>query len=209
MEVKLLALVVSAILLATFGLSGAKVDKCTTIQSGELYGSDGSLLSVGYNEWGYNYNALMYNGMYCDYHPTYRPGGPGYEWCQENYGDVGLIMKWNDAWLSNSDCDGDGLLDRHYGYGDYIGSSAWLTNHMWGSYEMDEETCYWDYFTKIVAAPADATLVSGVWYAADGTEIGPVIWGSFATIQSISNDPCAGIEGVEYKSPSPTGFGFY
>jgi len=36
---------------------------------------------------------------------------------------------------------------------------------------------------KIVAAPADATLVGGLWYAADGTEIGPAIWGEFATIQ--------------------------
>ena len=39
-------------------------------------------------------------------------------------------------------------------------------------------------FTKIVAAPAGATAADGVWYAADGTEIGPVIWGAFATIVS-------------------------
>ncbi|GAF87212.1 unnamed protein product, partial [marine sediment metagenome] len=37
----------------------------------------------------------------------------------------------------------------------------------------------------------------------------PVIWGAFATIQSIYNDPCDGVTGVEYLSPSPTGFGYY
>lgn len=29
--------------------------------------------------------------------------------------------------------------------------------------------------TKIVAAPADATEMNGVWFAADGSEVGPVI----------------------------------
>jgi hypothetical protein len=216
------------------------------------------------------------------------------------------MMKWNDAWLANVDCDGDGLLDRHYGFGSYIGSGAWLTNHMWGSYlHLADEwslvfvrddgaefphtwsntslsdgqftgdgvsglhsytfvgtldgnnlsfvatyghtlpgytytaegsvladgslsgtwqgsngrygtwysttgalsNCEWDYFTKIVAAPADATTSGGVWYAADGTEIGPVIWSQFATIQTVENDPCAGIEGIQYISPDHPGFG--
>ena len=92
-------------------------------------------------------------------------------------------MKWNDAWLSNKDCDGDGKLDRHYDYPSYIGSGAWETNHQWGSYEEDGETYNWNYFTKIVAAPADAYVDGGIWYTADGTEIGPVLWGEFATIQ--------------------------
>ena len=34
-----------------------------------------------------------------------------------------------------------------------------------------KETCDWNYFTKIVAAPADAELVDGIWYTADGTKI--------------------------------------
>jgi hypothetical protein len=287
---------------------------CTTIQSGELNGSDGSLLTTGYNEWGYNYQAHMFNGMWCDYHPYYRLDGAGHDWCIANYGDVELMMKWNDAWLANNDCDGDKLLDRHYGFPTYIGSGAWLTNHERGSYlgnwdligdwehigyfglseykhewtvtsqtdgifegtgqypaggpytiswtmtgvvdgdnvemhitydngywadltgtiasggTMDgewtdsnsksgewettsgaatRETCEYDYFVKIVAAPADAYAEDGIWYTADGVEIGPVIWGSFAIIQEVENDACAGIEGIQYNSPSPTGFGFY
>ncbi len=84
-----------------------------------------------------------------------------------------------------------------------------MTNHQFGSYEQDGELCEWDYFTKIVAAPADAVANGGVWYAANGKEIGPVIWGSFATIQQVENDPCAGVEGIQYLSDSPAGFGFY
>jgi hypothetical protein len=78
---------------------------------------------------------------------------------------------------------------------------------MWGTYDDNGNTCEWDYFTKIIAAPADANKVGGIWYAADGTEIGPAIWGAFATIQEVENDPCAGIEGVQYLSPDHPGLG--
>lgn len=177
-------------------------DGCTTIQSGELVASDGSVITTGFDIWGYNYQGHMFAGFYCD---SYRDA----EWCQL-YEDVRLLMKWNAAWLDNKDCDNDGLLDRHFGFASYIGSGAWLTNHQSGTYFNDEgKLCHWDYFVKIVAAPFDAELVDGVWYAADGTEIGPVIWGAFAIIQEISNDPGLGEHGVLYKSPAGPGFGMY
>jgi hypothetical protein len=172
-------------------------DRCTTIQSGMITDSASNPLTVGYDQFGYNYQAHMFSGRYCDYDRVI--GGP--------YCDVNLIMKWNDAWISNTDCNGDGKLDRYYGHDSYIGSGAWLTNHMWGTYEQDGTICEWDYFTKIIAAPADAYEVGGIWYAADGTEIGPVIWGAFATIQQVENDPCVGIEGMQYLSPDHLGFG--
>jgi len=156
---------------------------------------------VGFDEWGYNYQAHLFNGFYCD---SYRDAG----WCQA-YKDVRLMMKWNDAWLSNKDCDGDGLLDRHYGFDSYIGSGAWLTNHQSGTYELEGEVIKWNYFVKIVAAPADASMVDGVWYAADGTEIGAEIWGAFAIIQQIENDPGIGAHGAQYISPAGPGFGKY
>lgn len=181
---------------------------CSQIQDGTLYTSDGELLTTGFSVWGYNYQAHLFNGTYCDYHPQYRPGGPYHEWCQSAYGEVELLMKWNDAWLSNVDCDLDGQLDRHHGLPSYRGSGAWTTNHMWGSYEgIDGSTCTWDDFIKIVAAPADATLQAGIWYNADGVEIGPDIWGEFAIVQEILNDPCAGLEGALYVSPDHPGLG--
>jgi len=179
----------------------ATLDKgCTTIQEGTLQTSDGITIVPGYDEWGYNYQAHLFNGYYCD---AYRNAA----WCQD-YADDRLSMKWNDAWLSNEDCDGDGLLDRHYGFDSYIGSGAWLTNHQSGTYEDgDGNTCHWTYFVKIVAAPEDAYANGGIWYSADGTEIGLVIWGEFAVVQEIINDPCEGAHGLIYKSPDHPGFG--
>lgn len=173
---------------------------CVTIQNGTLLTSDGEVIKPGYDKWGYNYQAHLFNGYYCD---AYRDAA----WCQD-YKDVKLQMKWNDQWLSNKDCDGDGLLDRHYGYNSYIGSGAWTTNHMSGTYINSEgKKCSWNYFVKIVAAPADAYLQNGYWFTSDNKEIGPAIWGEFAIIQEISNDPCAGEHGVLYLSPIGPGLG--
>jgi len=186
---------------------------CVTIQSGELLTSDGDVIETGFDKWGYNYQGRMFKGGYCD---SYRDAA----WCQE-WKDVKLSMKWNDAWLSNKDCGTqpgnggpytdpltpDGKLDRHYGYDSYRGSGAWVTNHQSGEYEEGGEICKWNYFVKIVAAPLDATLVNGIWFNADGVEIGPSIWGQFATIQEVENDPCAGIHGLQYSSPDHNGLG--
>jgi hypothetical protein len=173
---------------------------CTTILDGTLVATDGSPLETGFDQWGYNYQAHMFNGKYCD---AYRNAS----WCQP-YVDDDLMMKWNDAWLSNSDCNGDLLLDRHYGFTSYIGSGAWLTNHQKGVYaDGNGKRQRWEYFVKIVAAPADATNVNGTWIAADGTEIGPVIWGEFAVIQELYNDTGTGDHGVFYVSPYSAGFG--
>ena len=174
--------------------------QCTTIQDGTLLTSDGQIIMTGFDDWGYNYQAHLFNGMYCD---AYRDA----EWCQP-YKDDDLAMKWNDAWLSNQDCDDDGLLDRHLGYPSYIGSGAWVTNHQKGVYEdEDGKICKWTYFVKIVAAPADATLKGGIWYSASEVEIGPVIWGEFAIIEEVSNDKCAGLHGVQFHSPDHAGLG--
>jgi hypothetical protein len=175
--------------------------ECTTIQDGTLFNSAGDIITTGYDDWGYNYQANMFNGGYCD---SYRDAA----WCQP-YVDVELLMKWNDAWLSKKDCDGDMLLDRHFGYETYIGSGAWLTNHQSGKVEVNGKLRKWTYFVKIVAAPGNATSDGSFWYTADGVEIGPVIWGSFAIIQQVSNDPSLGEHGIQYNSPAGPGFGIY
>lgn len=183
---------------ATMGI-GAAWATCTTIQDGTLETSAGDVINPGYDDWGYNYEARMFNGGYCD---AYRDAA----WCQA-YADDDLMMKWNDAWLSNKDCDGDGFLDRHFGDASYIGSGAWLTNHQSGKVEVNGRMRKWTYFVKIIAVPADAENLEGIWYAVDGTEIGPAIWGAFAVVQEVSNDPSSGAHGVLYKSPAGPGLG--
>ena len=189
-----------------------------TIQGGTVVYSVGHYLEsepleVGFDAWGYNYQAHMFRGSYVNVYLG-GAGFPPYEgdddaYLAENpgaashwawpYRDIQLVMKWNDAWISNIDHDSDGALDRHWGFTSYVGSSAWLTNHQSG---WDDKDGHWTYFTKIVAVPADAKKVEGVWYSADDTEIGPVIWGSFATIQDVES----GL-GATYVSPSGPGFG--
>lgn len=188
--------------LVLVSLGGTSFAQCTTIQSGALVGPDGQTIETGFNEWGYNYQAHIFNGKYCD---AYQNA----EWCQP-WASEDLEMKWNDAWLSNTDCNGDGLLDRYYGFASYIGSGAWLTNHQKGVYiDGKGKKQRWTHFAKIVAAPADAALVNGVWHAADGTEIGPMIWGAFAIIQEVYNDTGTGEHGILYVSPYSAGFGRY
>jgi hypothetical protein len=90
----------------------------------------------------------------------------------------------------------------------YKGSGAWETNHLFGTYTLEDGTvCEWNEFYKIIAVPEDATLTNGVWFNADGTEIGPNIWNEFAIIMDVWNDPCAGEHGVYYTSPDHAGFG--
>ncbi|PIR97469.1 MAG: hypothetical protein COT91_01095 [Candidatus Doudnabacteria bacterium CG10_big_fil_rev_8_21_14_0_10_41_10] len=195
---KLLAILVLTIAVSVPAMAGPP-SSCATIQRGSITDTAGNPISTGYDQWGYNYQAMLYNGLYGNFS---RPAQLVTE------GD-NLSMKWNDAWLSNKDCDNDGKLDRHYGFASYKGSGAWLTNHMTGSYEVDGKTYHWSYFVKIVAAPADAVNVGGVWQTAGGVEIGPVIWGEFAIIQEVENDQGAGVNGVQYKSPASPGLGSY
>ncbi len=149
--------------------------------------------SGGFDEWGYNYQAHIFNGYYCD---AYKDAA----WCQP-YADVKIVMKWNDAWLSNKDRDGDGSLDRHYGFTSYIGSGAWETNHMWGTYIGEDGLTYeWDEFYKIVAKPTSDYIC-----AENG---GYEIWGEFCVVQDIYNDPYSGFEGNTFPPGNP-GFGTY
>lgn len=180
---KLILALVIAVLVSAIGL--AAKNTCTTLQDGGLLDSKGNPISVGYDQFGYNYQAHMYNGRYCDYDRII--GG--------DYCDVDLIMKWNDAWLSNKDCNGDKLLDRYYGHSSYIGSGAWLTNHQKG---INDDGSHWEYFVKIVAKPTASFSCASV----GGSEI----WGAFCIIQQVSNDPSLGEHGVQLLV-NPAGFG--
>ncbi|MFH2110850.1 MAG: hypothetical protein ABIJ47_06255 [Candidatus Bathyarchaeota archaeon] len=222
---KTLLVLLALTLLALPIVNAAPKKSYNTITEGEILYSTGHYLAgqpipTGFDPYGYNYQGHLFKGSYFNAYSG-GAGFPPYEGDDEAYleanpgaashwawpyRDIPLMMKWNDAWLSNMDRDGDGSLDRYYGFLSYIGSGAWLTNHMWGE---NEDGTNWNYFCKIVAAPADACVDSGYWYLSDGTEMGEVIWGSFAIIFQVSNDPSLGEHGVLYNPPSPTGFGYY
>ena len=189
---------------------------CTTIQDGVLeysagYYLAGEPLMVGFDPYGYNYQGKMFKGSFANSYlgeggfPVYEGDGETYELDNPTvvsewywpYRDVNLEMKWNDAWLSNKDCDGDGLLDRHFGYDSYIGSGAWITNEQRGV--VDGKT--WTYFVKIVAKPTEDSDCSP----------GYPIWEDFCVIQEVNggypplNEEWGGNGAVTLVNPA--GFG--
>ena len=224
-------LIMAVVVFMIIPVATAKSTKkeANSITAGEVFYSaghylEGEAIPTGYDIFGYNYQGHMFKGSYANvylgaagYPPytgddeTYLAENPDVvnHWAWE-YRDIQLIMKWNDAWISNLDQDMDGKLDRHYGFDSYIGSGAWETNHMFGEYEDEEGNIIkWNYFTKIVAAPEDAIIDGELWYTSDGAEIGPEIWGQFATIMEVSNDAGADEHGALYLSPFSAGFGAY
>lgn len=204
-------------------LTSKKESTTVTIKDGILEYADGHYLEntvfkTGYDVFGYNYQAHMFNGSYANAYlgrkgakfppykgdaTTYLASNPNAEnhWTWE-YRDIKLIMKWNDAWLANTDADGNGELDRRLGSTTFIGSGAWLTNHMEGTHA-DGTT--WTYFCKIIAPKTTATKKDGFWYNDDEKEIGKVIWGSFALILEKGFDGDINVE--KYLSEIGPGFG--
>ncbi len=220
----------------TFVVSAKPKKGYNTITEGEVLYSAGHYLSdqvipTGFDDYGYNYQGHMFKGSYFNVYagrdgfPAWT-GGDDEAYLAENsgaenhwawpYREVKLVMKWNDAWLSNMDRDDDGSLDRHYGYETYIGSGAWETNHQWG---LNDDGTRWNYFVKIVAVPGDAYYVDAnlnnkaddgeMWYTSEEIEIGPSIWSSFAKTMWVENDPAYNVHGAQYVSPESAGFGHY
>lgn len=181
--------------LSTLFLVGTAKAECFNIKSGLVVDSVGNVLTMGYDQYGYNYQAHMFNGLYENYS---RPTVPVTE------GLDSLIMKWSDDWLANQDCDDDGLLDRGLDRNTGIAtgtSMGWLTNHMEGEYEDGGEFYHYTYFVKIVfVGPAPNP---------DPWE-GKRIWGQYAIIEEVNNDPHGGYHGVDKDSlVDPAGFGFW
>ena len=113
----------------------AAPSSCATIKDGTITDAKGNPVVSGYDQYGYNYQAHMFNGYYDNYS---RPAIP------VTNGDK-LIMKWSDAWLANVDCDYDGELDRGLVDGELTDgiSKGWLTNHLVGDNYTDFVKIVW------------------------------------------------------------------
>jgi hypothetical protein len=170
----------------------AKGVKPITIQSGLLTDSVGNPITLGYDQFGYNYQAHMFNGTYDSSDRVLD----GTYWGQTgDYVDDTLIMKWSDPWLANVDTNGDFKLDRGLvnGVASLTDTSmGWLTNHNEGDYDSDgngTQDAHYTYFCKIV------------WVGPGGS-----LWGEYEIIQEVWNDPVGGFHGLQLKIGAP-GFG--
>ena len=165
-------------------------DGCGTIQGGTITDSAGNPLVMGFDQFGYNYQAHLFVGTYDSVDRVLDGkywGGTG------DYVDDSLIMKWSDAWLANVDCNGDGKLDRGLVDGVVGGTSlGWETNLVEGDYDSDgdgTEDAHYTYFAKIV------------WVGPGGS-----LWGQYEVIEEVYNDPVGGLHGLQFMQ-EPPGFG--
>lgn len=186
----LLALLAAFITALSLAVSTASAATCTTIQDGTLTDSAGNLIVLGYDQFGYNYQAHMFNGTY-DSSDRVLDGLYWADPASADYADDSLIMKWSDPWLANVDCNFDGKLDRGLVDGVVGGTSlGWLTNQNEGDYtDGDGVVQHYTYFAKIV------------WVGPSGT-----LWGFYEIIQEVINDPAAGLHGLQVMVGAP-GFG--
>ncbi len=156
---------------------------CAKIQSGTIVDSAGQPIEVGFDMYGYNYQAHLFEGTY----DSVDRKLDGKYWGQVgDYVDDALSMKWSDDWLSNVDCNGDHKLDRGLVNGTPTGiSSGWLTNHANGYYIDGNGEQHYTYFVKIGYFGPDSPL-----------------WGSYDILEEVYNDPAGGYHGVTiYSDP--------
>lgn len=191
------SLAVIGLLALTMGAAAAGPHSgCATIQGGTLYDSAGNLIVLGYDEFGYNYQAHMFNGTYDSLDRILGDDQGPYPGDESDPSvatfDDSLIMKWSDAWIANVDCDEDELLDRGLLVDGTVGgtSRGWLTNQVEGDYlDPDGAVQHYTYFVKIV------------WVGPDGP-----LWGEYEIIEQVINDPAGGLHGLQVMVGAP-GFG--
>jgi len=162
---------------------------CDKIQSGLILDSVGNPLETGFDMYGYNYQAHLFDGTYDS---SDRKLDNKYWGQTGDYVDDKLQMKWSDEWLSNVDCNGDHKLDRGLinGFPTNV-SAGWLTNHVNGDYlDTYGVLQHYTYFVKIGYFGPESPL-----------------WGSYDVLEEVYNDPAAGFHGVTiYTDP---GLGFF
>jgi hypothetical protein len=162
---------------------------CATIESGTILDSKGNVIQSGFDKYGYNYQAHLFNGFANNYSRPVTPFTSGDK----------LVMKWSDAWLANVDCDGDHKLDRGLVDGQLTDgvSKGWETNHYTG---LDINGKKYTDFVKIVWVgdyKVNPELIPGGAYG---------IWNQYAVIQEVWNDKSYDYNGIFSKIKAP-GFG--
>lgn len=162
----LLAAIAAALVALPVYASG---NTCANIQSGTITDSAGNPLTVGFDQFGYNYQAHSYVGTYdgLDRVLDGKYYGQSGDWVNDK-----IDLKWSNDWLSNQDCNGDGKLDR----GTAGISLGWETNHIVGTYvDGNGVTQSYEDFVKIG-------------YTGPGSDL----WGDYSVLQEVYNDTGGG-----------------
>ena len=182
----ILVVTVTALAVALTAPAMAKDTSCASISEGTITDSGGNPIGVGFDQFGYNYQAHLFVGTY----DSSDRNIDGTYWGDTgDFVDDQLIMKWSNDWLSNQDCDANGKLDRGSA-APYVVSQGWLTNQVSGDYyDADGVLRHYAWFTKIV------------WVGTGGS-----LWGQYEIILDVAGDPFSDLTGLQVKV-GPPGFG--
>ena len=201
MKIARIVSVLAVILFLTAPAPAVEPPDCTKIRDGVILDSAGQPVVLGYDQYGYNYQAHMFNGTYDS---VDRKLDGKYWGATGDYVNDSLIMKWSDDWISNVDCNGDLKLDRGLDPKTGIStgiSRGWTTNQVEGDYIWGGDSHHYTYFAKIIfVGPATSP---DPWAATR-------LWGQYAMIQEVYNDPDGGYHGVDRtRLAHPAGYGAY
>ncbi|WP_163710140.1 hypothetical protein [Mangrovibacterium lignilyticum] len=178
---------------------------------------------TGFDEWGFNWNAQQFNGYlvnmmlgdaFFDGWPHYKQhvyNGEGQEFWDmlvANY-DYWIYMmpfelldtKLNAHWNT-------GLISKEGGYpATWVDSDGWIVFKYSGV--MDGQC--WSHMRKLVSSRSTDMLVDGIWYNAEGEEIGfeSMYWPELIVVQVVNEGEMPPFFYDEYNSPWGPGYGKY
>lgn len=139
----------------------------------------------GFDEFGYNNTARVFNGTgssWC------LAGGQGAN-CLGVYSSDKLVMKWNAKWDACNDVDN---------FDPGVCTGAW-TNNEWNGNVAGGSGAVWHY--KIIwVGPADA--VGSFW-----VEGGYRVWGNYEVLMDQGHDPNIGPGHIWFAHATPNGYG--
>ncbi|MCK5285710.1 MAG: hypothetical protein KAJ58_00590 [Candidatus Pacebacteria bacterium] len=137
-------------------------------------------VTQGIDSYGFDYLNHRFIGEFCS-----LSRGANY-YCDFNDPMLNGATKviWNDAYLSNKDRNGDGKLDRHYGYESYLSSEACMLLRYSTVFELDGEMIHYESGSKHVAAKKSDVAKYGGWFSKDGTYLGPQVIDEFILLDT-------------------------
>ncbi len=149
-----------------------------------------ALAAGGFNAYGYNYGARIFNGTYLSWCESY-PGSTAAS-CEATYGVYAhdqLVMKWNAQWDA---CNAHGYDNPTYCLG------AWDSNEANGRFPGGSGES-WHY--KIIWVGSEESN-SPYWLPG-----GYSVWGNYEVIMDQGSDPNIGIGHIWNALATPAGYG--
>jgi hypothetical protein len=147
--------------------------------------ADGSEVSTGFDQNGYNDCAGIFNGTGSSWCVA---GGQSPD-CMAPFSNDKVIMKWNKAWTACNDSAGDPLAC----------AGAWTDNE-WNGNVAGGSGTVWHYKIKWVGLPCDETNLN--WSAG-----GYCIWGGYEVLMDQGHDPSQGPGHIWFAHAKPNGYG--